>query len=153
VGGLVALVLADLSLSLPALMGFLFLIGIVVTNAIVFLTFVNQLRNRGLPPLEAVMEAGRTRVRPILMTAFTTILALIPLALSDASGLVGAELATVVIGGLVSATFLTLVAVPVVYLLLEDSIPNAYHRIMNLIGRRAGQPAIQPLDRPTQNTD
>ena len=153
VGGLVALVLADLSLSLPALMGFLFLIGIVVTNAIVLLTFVNQLRNRGLPPLEAVMEAGRTRVRPILMTAFTTILALIPLALSDASGLVGAELATVVIGGLVSATFLTLVAVPVVYMLLEDSIPGAYRRVLSLIGRQTEQPTIQPLYRPTQNTD
>ena len=78
VGALAALVITDRSLSLPALMGFLLLVGIVVTNAIVLLTFVQQLRQRGAPPLEAVMSAGRTRLRPILMTAFTTILALIP---------------------------------------------------------------------------
>ena len=136
VGALVALVVTDRSLSLPALMGFLFLIGIVVTNAIVLLTFVSQLRNAGLGPLEAVMEAGRTRLRPILMTAFTTILALIPLAFSDSSGLVGAELATVVIGGLLSSTFLTLVAVPVVYMLFEESVPNLYSRLFQLIAGR-----------------
>ena len=133
VGALVALVITDRSLSLPALMGFLLLVGIVVTNAIVLLTFVQQLRQAGYAPLDAVMAAGRTRVRPILMTAFTTILALIPLSMSESAGLVGAELATVVIGGLLSSTFLTLVAVPVVYMLFEESAPNLYFRIFRLI--------------------
>ena len=151
VGALIALVITDRSLSLPALMGFLLLVGIVVTNAIVLLTFVQQLRQRGEAPLEAVMQAGRTRVRPILMTAFTTILALIPLSLSESAGLVGAELATVVIGGLISSTFLTLVAVPVVYMLFEESIPNLYARVRGLVPRRsagsadggfAGEPVV-----------
>ncbi len=136
VGALIALVITDRSLSLPALMGFLLLVGIVVTNAIVLLTFVQQLRQRGEPPYEAVMAASRTRLRPILMTAFTTILALVPLSLSDSAGLVGAELATVVIGGLLSSTFLTLVAVPVVYLLFEESVPNLYARVRRLVWRR-----------------
>ena len=139
VGALVALVITDRSLSLPALMGFLLLVGIVVTNAIVLLTFVQQLRQRGSPPYEAVVSASRIRLRPILMTAFTTILALIPLSLSDSAGLVGAELATVVIGGLISSTFLTLVAVPVVYLLFEESAPNLYHRVRRLIWRRPAE--------------
>ena len=136
VGALSALVITDRSLSLPALMGFLLLVGIVVTNAIVLLTFVQQLRQRGSPPYEAVMSASCIRLRPILMTAFTTILALIPLSLSDSAGLVGAELATVVIGGLISSTFLTLVAIPVVYLLFEESIPNLYYRVRGLVWRR-----------------
>ena len=136
VGALIALVITDRSLSLPALMGFLLLVGIVVTNAIVLLTFVQQLRQRGAPPLEAVMTAGRTRLRPILMTALTTILALIPLSLSDSAGLVGAELATVVIGGLLSSTFLTLIAVPVVYMLFEESLPNLYFRVHALVAGR-----------------
>ncbi len=139
VGALPALVITDRSLSLPALMGFLLLVGIVVTNAIVLLTFVQQLRQRGDPPYEAVMNAARTRVRPILMTAFTTILALIPLSLGDSAGLVGAEMATVVIGGLISSTFLTLVAVPVVYLLFEESIPRLYARTLSMMGLRRGQ--------------
>lgn len=141
VGALVALVVTDRTLSLPAMMGLLFLIGIVVTNAIVLLTFVRQLRAQGYDAFDAVVEAGRTRLRPILMTAFTTILAIFPLAFSNDSGLVGAELATVVIGGLVSSTFLTLVAVPVTYMLLHETIPSLPGRITRLITRR---PAAQP---------
>ncbi len=147
VGALIALVITDRSLSLPALMGFLLLVGIVVTNAIVLLTFVQQLRQAGYAPLDAVMAAGRTRVRPILMTAFTTILALIPLSMSDSAGMVGAELATVVIGGLLSSTFLTLVAVPVVYMLFEESVPNLYRRILRVVGlqrRRVAEAPISP---------
>ena len=151
VGALAALVITDRSLSLPALMGFLLLVGIVVTNAIVLLTFVQQLRQRGAPPLEAVMSAGRTRLRPILMTAFTTILALIPLSLSESAGLVGAEPATVVIGGLLSSTFLTLVAVPVVYMLFEESAPNLYARLRRLITRRPGDVVEGEYVEPTND--
>ena len=136
VGALVALAVTGLPMSLPSLMGFLFLIGIVVTNAIVLITFVAQLREQGYGALDAVMLAGRTRLRPILMTAFTTILALLPLALGDTSGFVSAELATVVIGGLVSSTFLTLVAVPVTYMLLHESVPNLGSRIVGLLPNR-----------------
>ena len=136
VGAFVALVITDRALSLPAMMGFLFLIGIVVTNAIVLLTFTGQLRAQGYGAFDAIVEAGRTRLRPILMTAFTTILAIFPLAFSDADGLVGAELATVVIGGLISSTFLTLVAVPVTYMLMHESIPNLWARARRL-GRSA----------------
>ena len=141
VGALVALFVTGRALSLPAMMGFLFLIGIVVTNAIVLITFVNQLREQGANALDAMIEAGRTRLRPILMTAFTTILAIFPLAFSDSNGLVGAELATVVIGGLVSSTFLTLVAVPVTYMLFHESIPNLGARLTRLVTRRPPPPA------------
>lgn len=146
VGALVAVYVTGRALSLPALMGFLFLIGIVVTNAIVLLTFVNQLRAQGHGALEAVVEAGRTRLRPILMTAFTTILAILPLAFSSVDGIVGAELATVVIGGLISSTFLTLVAVPVTYMLLHESIPNLSRRAFRLLTRRPAPEANPAAD-------
>ena len=146
VGALVALYVTGRALSLPAMMGFLFLIGIVVTNAIVLITFVNQLRAQGANALDAMIEAGRTRLRPILMTAFTTILAIFPLAFSDSNGLVGAELATVVIGGLVSSTFLTLMAVPVTYMLFHESIPNGWARLTRLIARRPAPAPTPPLE-------
>ena len=126
VGALTALAVTDRTLSLSALMGLLLLIGVVVTNAIVLITFVEQLRETGMGVYEALIEGGRTRVRPILMTAFTTTFALFPLAVSsdDSGGIIGAELATVVIGGLISSTFLTLVAVPVIYTIMHSSIPG-----------------------------
>ena len=138
VGALVALVVTDKTLSLSAMMGLLLLIGVVVTNAIVLITFVEQLRDRGMGVYEALMEGGRTRVRPILMTAFTTTFALIPLAVSPGGegGIIGPELATVVIGGLVSSTFLTLVAVPVLYYLFHASIPGLGTAIANRLRRR-----------------
>ena len=138
VGALVALTISDRTLSLSALMGFLLLIGVVVTNAIVLITFVKQLRDRGMDVYSALIEGGRTRVRPILMTAFTTTLALMPLAFSaaDDGGIIGAELATVVIGGLVSSTFLTLVSVPVLYQALHHSFPNLLTNIMGIFGGR-----------------
>ena len=141
VGAFIALTLTGRALSLPSMMGFLFLIGIVVTNAIVLIVFIAQLRSQGLSVRDAVMLAGRTRLRPILMTAFTTILALFPLAFSDTSSLVGAELATVVIGGLVSSTFLTLVAVPVTYILLHQSVPNLFARLFSFTHRQPGPSA------------
>ena len=101
-------------------------IGVVVTNAIVLIVFVEQLREQGRSVFEALVEASQVRMRPILMTAFTTTFALLPLA-SFASGegvIIGAELATVVIGGLISSTFLTLVVVPVVYTIVHVNVPN-----------------------------
>jgi predicted RND superfamily exporter protein len=102
------------------LIGFLMLIGIVVTNAIVLLDLVERLKAQGHSTRDALIEGGRTRVRPILMTAFATILALIPLAAGFNQGsIIAAELGTVVIGGLFSSTFLTLLVVPVVYSLVD----------------------------------
>ena len=121
IGALGALFITQRSLGLSSLLGLLMLIGLVVTNAIVLIAFVEQLRKRGLSVYDALMEGGRTRLRPILMTAFTTSFALLPLAvfISESAGVVGAELATVVIGGLMTSTMLTLVVIPVIYSLLR----------------------------------
>ncbi|HKV87524.1 MAG TPA: efflux RND transporter permease subunit, partial [Candidatus Dormibacteraeota bacterium] len=119
-GAIVALVVTNTSLSLPGLIGILMLTGIVVTNAIVLLDLVEQYRDRGLPLQDALIEGGRHRLRPILMTAFATMLALLPLAVTGGSGGIGGAfisgpLAIVVIGGLFTSTLLTLVLVPVLY--------------------------------------
>jgi multidrug efflux pump subunit AcrB len=122
IGAFPALFITQRAIGISALIGFLMLIGIVVTNAIVLLDLVEQHRRRGLPMYEALIQGGRTRVRPILMTAIATILALIPLALGLSEGeIIASELATVVIGGLFTSTFLTLIVVPVVYSLVEDA--------------------------------
>jgi hypothetical protein len=110
----------DRPIGISALIGFLMLIGIVVTNAIVLLDRVEQLRHEGVPTKDALLRAGATRVRPILMTAVATILALVPLAAGPSEGsIIAAELGTVVIGGLLSSTLLTLLVVPVVYSLVD----------------------------------
>jgi len=120
IGAFPALFLTGRPIGVSALIGFLMLIGIVVTNAIVLLDLVERLRSEGHSVRDALIEGGRTRVRPILMTAFATILALIPLAAGFNEGsIIAAELGTVVIGGLFSSTFLTLLVVPVVYSLVE----------------------------------
>jgi HAE1 family hydrophobic/amphiphilic exporter-1 len=121
IGALGALFITQRALGLPALMGMLMLIGLVVTNAIVLIAFVNQLRARGLLIHDALIEGGRTRLRPILMTAFTTSFVLVPLAFDSdgGSGIISSELATVIIGGLMTSTFLTLVVVPVIYSLMR----------------------------------
>jgi HAE1 family hydrophobic/amphiphilic exporter-1 len=121
-GAIVALAVTRTALSLPGLVGLLMLTGIVVTNAIVLLDLIEQYRERGLALQEALIEGGRRRVRPILMTALATMLALVPLALSgpgSGGGFIGAPLAVVVIGGLFTSTVLTLVLVPVLYSLIS----------------------------------
>ncbi|CAH0345365.1 efflux RND transporter permease subunit [Bacillus sp. CECT 9360] len=117
VGSLVALYLTKEPLSISVMIGFLMLIGIVTTNAIVLVDRIGQNREeRGLPIRQSLIEAGKTRLRPILMTAFATITALLPLALATSSGtLISKGLAITVIGGLTSSTLLTLILVPVVY--------------------------------------
>jgi HAE1 family hydrophobic/amphiphilic exporter-1 len=122
IGAFPALFLTQRPIGISALIGFLMLIGIVVTNAIVLLDLVEQHRHRGMPMYDALMQGGRTRVRPILMTAIATILALMPLGLGLSEGeIIASELATVVIGGLFTSTFLTLIVIPVVYSLVEDA--------------------------------
>lgn len=116
IGGLVALLVSGETLSVSAMMGALMLIGIVVTNAIVLIDRVIHKENEGLSTREAILEAGVTRLRPILMTAIATIGALIPLALGlEGSGIISKSLGVTVIGGLISSTLLTLVIVPIAY--------------------------------------
>ena len=120
IGVILSLLVTGKTLGLPSLIGVLMLIGIVVTNAIVLLEFVIELRhNRGLSLRDALIEGGKTRLRPILMTATATILALAPLAFSgEAGALIASDLAVVVIGGLLTSTLLTLFVVPVIYELI-----------------------------------
>jgi HAE1 family hydrophobic/amphiphilic exporter-1 len=116
IGSLVALWIANEPLSVSAMIGALMLIGIVVTNAIVLIDRVIHQEKEGLSTREALLEAGSTRLRPILMTALATIGALIPLAIGmEGGGLISKGLGVTVIGGLTSSTVLTLVIVPIVY--------------------------------------
>jgi HAE1 family hydrophobic/amphiphilic exporter-1 len=120
IGAFPALLITGRPLGISALIGFLMLIGIVVTNAIVLLDLVEQLRHKGMSTHDALIQGGRTRVRPILMTAVATILALLPVAAGLSEGsIIAAELGTVVIGGLFSSTFLTLIVIPVIYSLVD----------------------------------
>ncbi|MCX6466132.1 MAG: efflux RND transporter permease subunit, partial [Pseudonocardiales bacterium] len=120
-GALGLLVLTGTPLGVPALIGMLMLVGIVVTNAIVLIDLVNQYRRAGRPLMDALVDGAAQRLRPILMTAVATVFALLPMAfgLTGGGAFVSQPLAVVVIGGLVSSTLLTLVLVPVLYLLAE----------------------------------
>jgi multidrug efflux pump subunit AcrB len=122
IGALWALFLTGRVLSISSMIGMLMLIGIVVTNAIVLIDRVQRNRKeRGMGTYDALVEAGRTRLRPILMTAIAAMLALVPLALGLTEGaIIAAELATVVIGGLFTSTLLTLLVVPTVYSLVDQ---------------------------------
>jgi hydrophobic/amphiphilic exporter-1 (mainly G- bacteria), HAE1 family len=120
-GALLALIGTGTPLGLPALIGMLMLVGIVVTNAIVLMDLINKYRAAGLSIAEAVVDGGRRRLRPILMTAAATVFALAPMALglTGSGGFISRPLAIVVIGGLVSSTLLTLVLVPALYAMVE----------------------------------
>jgi HAE1 family hydrophobic/amphiphilic exporter-1 len=125
-GSIVLAVVTRTPIGVSSLFGFLMLIGIVVTNAIVLIDRVNQYRGQGMDPRSATIAGGRDRVRPILMTALATIMALIPTALGWGSGstsnlILSAGLAIVVIGGLASSTLLTLLFVPTLYVIVETT--------------------------------
>ncbi|EEM61618.1 Acriflavin resistance protein [Bacillus thuringiensis serovar monterrey BGSC 4AJ1] len=121
VGGILGLIISGTPVDVNSLIGALMLIGIVVTNAIVLIERVQQNREHGMETREALLEAGSTRLRPIIMTAITTIVAMLPLLFgqSQAGSMVSKSLAVVVIGGLAVSTVLTLVVVPVMYELLD----------------------------------
>ncbi|MCD6374769.1 MAG: efflux RND transporter permease subunit [Caldisericaceae bacterium] len=121
IGVLWALFLTGTTLSVMALVGIVMLVGIVVNNGIVLVDYVNQLRHKGKALYEAVEEGGRVRMRPVLMTAMTTILGMVPLALELGSGSENwSPLARAVIGGLTTSTLLTLIIVPVLYVIFEQ---------------------------------
>ncbi|PZT69672.1 AcrB/AcrD/AcrF family protein [Streptomyces sp. SW4] len=120
-GAIGLLVATGTPMGVPAMIGMLMLIGIVVTNAIVLIDLINQYRRQGYGVVEAVVEGGRHRLRPILMTALATIFALLPMALgiTGEGGFIAQPLAVVVIGGLITSTLLTLLLVPTLYAMLE----------------------------------
>ena len=119
-GVLLTLYVLDIAISVIVLIGIIMLAGIVVNNAIVLVDYINQLRRRGVERIEAVITAGRVRLRPILMTSATTILGLLPLALGLGEGAeIRTPLAITVIAGLIASTFLTLIVIPVIYTLVD----------------------------------
>ncbi|WP_369246056.1 efflux RND transporter permease subunit [Streptomyces sp. R41] len=120
-GAIGLLVATGTPMGVPAMIGMLMLIGIVVTNAIVLIDLINQYRRQGYGTVEAVIEGGRHRLRPILMTALATIFALLPMALgvTGEGGFIAQPLAVVVIGGLITSTLLTLLLVPTLYTVIE----------------------------------
>lgn len=118
IGAFIGLWIAGETISVSVMMGLLMLIGIIVTNAIVLVDRIVRMERNGLAMREAILEAGATRLRPILMTAIATIGALIPLAVgadNGGGGFISKGLAISVIGGLASSTLLTLIIVPIVY--------------------------------------
>ncbi len=130
VGVFPLLALTRINVSIMSLLGIIMLTGIIVNNAIILVDFTNQLRGRGMSRLDALLEAGRTRLRPILMTSLTTILGGLPVALGLGSS--GAEwrrpLGMAVLGGLTTSTFLTLIVIPVVYVLMDDAVRWLFRR-------------------------
>jgi HAE1 family hydrophobic/amphiphilic exporter-1 len=146
-GAIALLLITGTALGVPALIGVLMLVGIVVTNAIVLMDLINHYRANGMGVQEAVIEGGRHRLRPILMTAIATIFALLPMALgiTGEGGFISQPLAIVVIGGLVSSTLLTLVLVPTLYTMVENG--KEKRRLKRAARRgRPGPTPPPPLD-------
>ncbi|MBM7870508.1 HAE1 family hydrophobic/amphiphilic exporter-1 [Clostridium pascui] len=135
-GGIFGLFITRRTFSVPAFIGLIILAGIVVNNAIVLIDYIKTRRGRGEDREEAILNAGPTRLRPILMTTLTTVLGLVPMALGIGDGAeIQAPLATVVIGGLTLSTLLTLVIVPVTYTLFDDLTVRIKKRLKRTINK------------------
>jgi HAE1 family hydrophobic/amphiphilic exporter-1 len=119
-GSFIGLFITGTTLSITSVLGFLVLSGVVVNNGIVLVDYINKLKDSGMGTTEAIMEAGPVRLRPILMTALTTILALLPSAIGYGEGAeMMRPLGISVIGGLIMSTFLTLLVVPSIYYIFD----------------------------------
>ncbi len=144
-GGIVALWLRDISLSISAGVGFIALSGVAVLNGIVMVSFINQLRKAGHPLDQAVREGALTRLRPVLMTALVAALGFVPMALAHGRGAeVQKPLATVVIGGIISSTILTLLVLPALYRMFHrsgDLKADDFHEGHN---HAPGEPCTEP---------
>ena len=115
-GGIVALWLRDIPMSISAAVGFIALSGVAVLNGLVMIAYIRQLREQGMPLQEAIREGAITRLRPVLMTALVASLGFVPMAIATGTGAeVQRPLATVVIGGILSSTALTLLVLPLLY--------------------------------------
>jgi len=145
VGVVPMLYLTGTTFNIQSFMGLIMLIGIVVNNAIVLIDYINLMRReRGMELVEAVVEAGRLRLRPILMTTVTTILALFPLAMGwGAGGEIQAPLARTVIGGLTASTLITLLLIPVIYISAHRAKAWVGERIARLRGGESPDAAVQ----------
>ena len=122
-GGIISLWLRDMSFSISAAVGFIALSGIAVLNGLVLVTYIDQLRKEGKEVREAIIQGALTRFRPVMMTALVASFGFIPMALSTSTGAeVQKPLATVVIGGLISSTLLTLLILPALYLLFSGAV-------------------------------
>jgi HAE1 family hydrophobic/amphiphilic exporter-1 len=140
-GVILALFLTGRSFGMTAFIGLLMLVGIVVKNAILLVDYTNVLRRDGIPRDQAILRAGPTRLRPIMMTTGATLLGMFPLALGIGKGSeTQAPMATAVIGGLTTSTMLTLLVIPVVYSLLDDLVARVRHRSAEW------QPTAAPVD-------
>jgi HAE1 family hydrophobic/amphiphilic exporter-1 len=116
IGVMLALLISGKPISLPVMIGFVMLGGIAVNNGIVMVDYINQLKRRGVEKKEAILQACSVRLRPVLITAFTTILGMLPMALSSSAGSeMRAPMAVTVVGGLVATTLLTLFVIPIIY--------------------------------------
>ncbi|MEV0095761.1 efflux RND transporter permease subunit [Streptomyces sp. NPDC050738] len=150
-GAIGLLVITGTPMGVPAMIGMLMLIGIVVTNAIVLIDLINQYRKQGMGVIEAVVEGGRHRLRPILMTALATIFALLPMALgvTGEGGFISQPLAVVVIGGLITSTLLTLLLVPTLYALVELRKERRAAKKEAKRAKKAGIPAQSDTEQET----
>lgn len=154
-GAIGLLLVTGTAMGIAAMIGMLMLIGIVVTNAIVLIDLINQYRSQGMGVVEAVVEGGRHRLRPILMTALATIFALLPMALgvTGEGGLISQPLAVVVIGGLISSTLLTLLLVPTLYTMVELFKERRAKKKAAKRARKAGLPAPDASQETASETE
>src|SRR5262245_22975626 len=125
IGVIWALFLTDTTLNVTSFMGIIMMVGIVVSNGVLLVEYINELRRHGRELRDAVVQAGRTRLRPIVMTSLTTLVGLFPMALGiDVGSEANAPLARAVIGGLAVSTVLTLILIPTLYVILEERFPR-----------------------------
>ena len=137
IGAIWALLITGSTVSVVVFIGLILLAGIVVNNAIVLVDLINQLRRKGMAKIEAICEAGRSRLRPILMTTLTTILGLLPLSIGIGDGAeIRAPMGITVIGGLLVSTMLTLVVIPVMYSILDR---KTFDADVNLTGAESSK--------------
>jgi len=143
VGAYWILYITGTTLDMMSQIGFVILIGIVVNNAIVLVDLVNRLRKEGMSRFDALLEAGKNRFRPILMTAFTTIGGLIPMAVGNAKmiGIPYSPMGRTIIGGLIFSTMVSLLAVPWAYTLFDDMRNYFKQLVAGVLQRRKEMPA------------
>ncbi|HEY3266037.1 MAG TPA: efflux RND transporter permease subunit [Armatimonadota bacterium] len=147
VGGLLGLMVANKTFSIVAMIGIIMLMGLVTKNAILLIDYTNTLRSRGKTRREAILEAGPTRLRPVMMTTLAMVGGMLPTALAISEGSEQRQpMAIVVIGGLILSTMLTLLVIPVTYTLMDDVVSGAHNRWLSLMGRRGRKPAAVEVE-------